>query len=241
MDGTRMKNYWNKWNRQDGAATILEYTIILPICLFVIVFIYMIGYFLNQQANLDAAVTRGVTVAIKVYNDPNAEQVMDMGTDAGSTQVGYKKKTSDFANLERDPYRYLNNGYKYDEMKSLIEAKIRNCIKTNQLPIIDSRVDEVEINFPEKNKVSGIINKKLTVNVTQKFQMPFLPTFMGKNGKGPVMELNSTATVTVVNPTEFVRNVDFADDTIKRFTGVDITKKMTSLFEKVTSFLDATK
>ena len=237
-----MKDFWNRWKREEaGAATVVEYSIVLPLCLFVIVCIFMMGYFLNQQANLDAAVNRGVTIAVKLYNDPNAEKIMDMGTSRGSSLVGYKRKNVDFSNLERDPYRYLNNGYKYDEMKSMIEAKIRNCIEMNQLPIIDSRVDEIEINFPEKRGVSGIINKNLTVNVTQDFQLPFLPAFLGKNGKGPVITLESTATITVINPTEFVRNVDFAADTVERFLGVDITEKMTTLFDKVTSFLETTK
>lgn len=235
-----MKEYWNKIkNTQDGAATVVEYSIILPICLFVIVFIFMIGYFLNQQANLDAAVRRGVTVAIKIYNDPNAEKIMEMGTEQGSNLVGYKRKIDKFEDLESDPYRYWNNNYKQDTMKTLIEKKIKNCIQKNQMEIIDSRVDGIEIIFPEE--MSGIINKRLTVNVTQDFQMPFLPTFLGKNGKGPVMKLTSTATVTVTNPTEFVRNIDFAADVIERFTDVDITEKITAMFDKVTSFFNSTK
>lgn len=237
-----MKKGWDKLkNGQEGASTFIEYSIILPLCLFVLVFIFMIGYFLNQQANLDASVNRGIMVATKIYNDPNAEKVMDMGTDSGSTLVGYKRKTSDFSGFESDPYRYLNNKYKYDTMKNMIESKIRNCIEMNQLAAIDSRLGNVEINFPENNRVSGVINKSLTVNVTQEFYMPFLPTFLGKNGKGPVVKLESTATVTISNPTEFVRNVDFAVDVVERFTGVEITDKMTELFGKVTNFLSATE
>lgn len=227
-------------SEERAAASIVEYTIVLPICLFVLVFIFMVGYYLNQQAVLEAAVDRGVLAAQKIYNDPNADKLLDMGDKKKSTLIGFKRKANVYTDgtFEYDPYRYLNNNYKSDQIKSVVLARVNNAILDTQLVNINERVQNLKI---ECSDVSGIINKELTVTAKQEFIMPLLPTLFDKLNNGNIFTIQASSKVVIMNPTEFIRNTDFVVDTIERYVGTDITEKMSEIFGKITSFFQKTK
>ena len=184
---------------------------------------------LNQQANLDAATNRGVLVAQKIYCDPNVDTVMNLGTDKGTTQVGFRTKPDGFssgANFKSDPYRYLGSNYKYDTISSLV-------IETSQLLGVSERVSKIEVDMPDE--FSGFIIQKLSVKVTQQFHNPFLPTIVNRNVP-TLFTMESCASASVMNSSEFVRNTNLVNDLIEKTTGSDVGSKISDMIGKATAF-----
>ena len=162
----RIKFFLDKLKSEKAASSIVEYSIVLPICLVIFAMLFMIGYMLNQQANLDAATNRGVLVAQKVYSDPNVDSVMDLAVNPKPMQVGFTKKPGGFsfnANYKCDPYRYLGSGYRYDTIAALVKLKVMNCIQVNQIVGVGDRVSTVNVEMP--NEFSGFIMKKMSLEL----------------------------------------------------------------------------
>ena len=231
-----MKKWILRLKEERASATIVEYTIILPICLTVLLFLMIVAFYMNQRALLDAAVERGVLDAQKIFSDPYALEVM-VFSEGGHDAPGYAMKgTISWDNIESDPYRFLNNKYNYntiiDHVKNKIEKTIRDCSLIDD----DAWFKDLRI---ECSKVEGFFSKSITVTVRQKFDMPFMPLIMRENDVFDV-EMMSSASMPIVCPAEFVRNIDFVTDTIERVTNVDITEKITGFFDKIRNFFENT-
>lgn len=233
----KFKLLLHKLNSERAASSIVEYSVVLPICLFIFGLLFMAGYMLNQQANLDAATNRGVLVAQKIYCDPNVDTVLNLGTDNGSKQVGFRKKEAGFADgadFISDPYRYLGSDYKYDSIASLVKTKVLNCIEVGQILGVSDRVSQVEVEMPDE--FSGFIMQKISIKVTQQFNNPFLPTLISRNTP-TLFKMESCASASVMNSTEFVRNTNLVNDIVERNAGSDINGKISEMIEKASSFL----
>ena len=225
---------------EKAAAAIVEYSIILPICLFLFGFLFLSGYYLNQRAVLDSAVNRGVVLAQKIYCDPNADAILDMGLSDNYYRSGYRLISGGFSadtNFKSDPYRYLGSNYKYNEIATIIERKVRGSVKTSQLITLESRVSDLNVDLPKS--FSGFISYKVTVSASQNFYNPFLPRLVKKNAK-PLLTLESSATAAVMNSSEFVRNVNMVDDVIEKFTGSNIGSKLHDMVSKISTFISKT-
>lgn len=223
--------------RQGGASSIVEYSIILPICMFVLVFIFMVGYYLNQQALLDAAVNRGVLIAQKVYSDPNSSEVMLYGEQEGDSFVGFKKQSSVFSGkqLKSDPYRFFDKEYRETEIQSLIKNKVINIIRNGELAVVGNRVNEPKVYVTD---ITGTISRKMTVTASQEMHIPVISILIGKENSAKMFTITSTASVNINHPTEFVRNAEFVSDTLERFGAEKLISKITGMFDKVKSFID---
>lgn len=221
---------------EKASASIVEYTIVLPICLLVIGFLFVAAYFMNERALLDAAVERGVLDAQKIFADPNSSDVMDFSP-GGYEKPGYSvKKKINWANIESDPYRFLNNKYNYGKLSQKVTDKIKKTVEDCGLANDGEWFDNAKI---ECSKVEGFLSKSITVTVRQKFDMPFIPLIMKDSSLFDV-EITSSASMPIVCPTEFLRNVDFVSDTIERYTEVNIADKIKGFFDKITNFFDNT-
>ena len=232
----RFKILLHKFKSERAASSIGEYSVVLPICLFIFGLLFMAGYMLNQQANLDAATNRGVLVAQKIYCDPNVDAVMNLGTDKGAMQVGFRTKPDGFssgANFKSDPYRYLGSNYKYDTISSLVKTKVLNCIEASQLLGVSERVSKIEVDMPDD--FSGFIVQKLAVKVTQQFHNPFLPTIVNRNVP-TLFTMESCASASVMNSSEFVRNTNLVNDLIEKTTGSDVGSKIADMIGKASDF-----
>lgn len=221
---------------EKGAASIVEYAIVLPICLFMLVFIFFIGYYLNQCALLDAAVNRGVLIAQKIYTDPNSEEVMMYGDGMDDTFVGFKKRDSVFesGDLESDPYRFFDQDYKEDTIKTKIENKVKSIIANGQLLMLEGRVNDIKVNVSD---ISGVISRKISVSASQKMYIPVISILLSDDSYEKYFTIQATASANISNTTEFVRNSDFVYDTFIRFGGGDIVNKIKNIFDKITSFI----
>lgn len=231
-----MKKWFLQMKSERASATIVEYTIVLPICFFVIGFLFVVAYFMNQRALLDAAVERGVLDAQKIFADPNSGVVMDFSP-GGYEDPGYSLKGAiNWNSIESDPYRFFNNKYNYDDITKSVTNKVEKTIEDCRLSDPGTWFEGAKI---ECSKVEGLISKSITVTVRQKFNMPFIPQIM-KNEDLFNVEMTSSASMPIVCPTDFVRNIDFVTDTIERFSGVDIAEKIKGFFDKITNFFENT-
>ncbi|MDD5923180.1 MAG: hypothetical protein PUC88_00115 [Clostridia bacterium] len=227
-------------NDERASASIVEYSIILPICLFLLALLFLAGMYLNQKAVLDASVNRGVVLAQKIYCDNNADRLMNLGLTDGSTQVGVSVDSSKFLNadnLDSEPYRYLKFGSRFDEVYSVIEKKISNSIKASQLIQNDVRLSDLQVDIPEEFK--GFVMYKMTVSVKQEFHNPFVPKLLGKS-TNPWLKMSSSATATVMSTTEYMRNVDMLNDILGRYTGNSCDKWVKNMLSRLTGFMNKT-
>lgn len=231
-----MKKWMLHLKEERASATLVEYTIVLPICLFVIGFLFVVAYFMNQRALLDAAVERGVIDAQKIFSDPNSD-VFIKYTDGDSPNAGYELVNDPkFSNMESDPYRFLNNGYNYDFITDTVKKKVKKIIDRNKISDYGTWFTEPEV---ECSKVTGFISKSITVTVRQDFYMPLIPLIMRKDGMFDV-EMVASAKMPIMCSPEFIRNTDFIMDTIERATGVDIYDKVVGFFDKIKGFFKNT-
>ena len=220
-----------------GSASIIEYSMILPICFIVILFIFIVGFFLNQRALLDSAANRSILIAQKVYADPKYTKLVSMDFDADEDMLGIKDLDNSFnRRFKNDPYRFLSNKYKEDEMNTLTSKKVESIVKSNQLFVLDNRVGKLTVH---PLKVEGIIPKKATLVLQQRFYVPLL---LGHLSIDSGVDMYAKASITIVSPPELIRNTDLVIDTIEDITGKDdITGSLIRMFDKVSRFFEKTK
>lgn len=226
--------FWKKLTSEDqGAATIVEYSIVLPICLFIILFLFMTGFFLHQAAVLDAAAERGIIIAQKIYSDPNAEKVINFSETTNGKTVGYRKKsaTINSSNFTSDPYRYWDNNYNSNSIKSNIEKKVKAVVESSQLLVSDQYLSKPRVTY---NGVSGIFFKTASVEITQSFSL--FPSLMNLFDLEPTITLRGYASMKIDSQTEFIRNVDFVCDILDRFKVGEYIKQIQVVFSKISDF-----
>lgn len=217
--------------KERGAATILEYAIVLPICLLIILFLFTVGFFLNQQALLDSAAERGILLVQKMYTDANADEVLDMKSGTGFYEAGYQKRAGNQNSYDYDPYRFWGGDYKSEEIGKLVEARVEAIVKAGQSDYIALFLSEPEASYQNNG---GLISKNVEVTVTQEFRLfPGLTKLLwGPEKTG----ISGHASMHVISQTEFVRNVDFISDVLHRFPAVDQTlKRISGALDKITS------
>ncbi len=227
-------NYLRRLKTEEqGAGTIVEYSIVLPICLFLILILFIVGFFLHQASVLDAAAERGILIAQKIYTDPNSEQVIDYRATTKGTVVGYRRKGDKIKtnNFESDPYRYWNNGYNSDSIKNNVENKVSNVVESSQLFVSEKFLGRPKVTY---NGVSGLLFKSASVEVTQTFSM--LPSLMNVFGLEPKLTLRGYASMRIDSQTEFIRNVDFVCDLLDRFKVGKYIDQIQLVFSKITDF-----
>jgi hypothetical protein len=217
---------------ENGAASIVEYSIVLPLCLVVLLFIFFVGYVLNQRALLDSAAHRGVLLAQQFYADPNYDVIVDLGLAAGDSDYAGHKERHEFKDIgfENDPYRFLSKSYHEDLIQTRMEEKIEHVVSRNQLFLLDDRLTDIDVDIPG---MEGFLNKSAEVEITQDF---YLPLLLGHVKLEPVYTMTAKSRVTVTTPAEFVRNTDFVVDIIEDVTGTDVTEKLVTFFTKITDF-----
>lgn len=231
-----MKTKLDKILEEKGSASIVEYSIVLPICLIVLLFIFTVGYMLNQRAVLDAAATRAILIAQKVYADPKYSEIILLdGSSEEKDIVGYKDRDTLNKKIESDPYRYFFNNYKSDMISNLIEKKVLDIVKKNQLVQLDPRVSEVTVTVPS---IEGILWKKASVVVKQDYYVPIL---LGHLKIYSGIQMVSKASVAIVSPAELLRNVDFVVDIVEDVSGNDVTQTLVDFFGKISSFFKESK
>ena len=218
--------------QERGDANIIEYTIVLPICLLVFFFLFMIGYMLNQYALLESAAERGLMIAQKSFSDPNAEKMMSYDGLAAPSTAGFTAVGSpDYDSFTSDPYRFFNAQYKNATIKPLVENAVLDIISQNQL-MGDTFLGTTTAEY---SMTGGTLSKTATVTVEQEFRpLKMIASILHLNSG--VYTLKGEARMGISCQTEFIRNTDFVLDLALRFGISTYAEKISGFFDKITNF-----
>lgn len=223
------------WRSEFGASSIVEYSIVMPLCLFVIFFIFMLGFYLQHVAIVESACERGLMVAMKMYNDPASDSIYDFSSGTASEKSGFGGAGGSFDSMTTNPYRYWSKNYRSGEIKSAVEKYVKGAISASQLQITQKWTGTPRVTYSSSG---GILGTSATITVTQEYTLiPIVSShLLGKT----TTTISSSAKMNVVNQTEFIRNADFVCDLLGEFKAVEnVVTKISNALDKVTSFFTA--
>ena len=211
---------------EKGAATLIEYTIVLPIVLAIVMLLLFVGFTMHQKAVMEAATERAAIYISRTITDPSYQNIVS--TDGSSDSNDISSATITQESIVNAPYRYLfaGSGQITDS-----ELSVADLIKKNQI-FIDTDPD-VSV-----RKDAGIFTK-VTVTATQEFAIPnILPGL----DLPPFMTIETESVVYVNEPAEFIRNADFVIDAVTDIAEkTGIVDKINTVISKVTFFKSKVK
>ena len=219
------------FQNDDGAASIVEYAIVLPLCFFVIMFIYLVGFFLTEKAVVESAGQRGVLVAMKMYNDPSSELIYDYSYGTDNKTAGFGETASTFDKMNKDPYRYWSKSYRQGEISSSVSSYVTQAISKSQLKIVKRWAGDPAVTYTPSG---GLLGNNICVSVEQEYQL--LPIIFKRLLGIGTTTLKVDCYMNVINQTEFIRNTDFVCDLIELAGGGEIIAKVQGVLDSITKF-----
>lgn len=218
-----------------GAAAIVEYTVVLPLCLFVVMFLLVAGYFLNERAVLDAAAHRSILIAQRYYSDPKFTVLADISADPAQDYVGYKRSTRGMQEIENDPYRFLKGSGSLEKMiQSAITDKAVSTIQTNRMFPFGDYLEEITETNVHVSGLEGILTKSITVTITEEYKFP---AFLRMLGFQDTYVMQGVATTTVSAEPEVIRNIDMVIEIMEDFNADSFLEKVQGFFRKIGNFV----
>jgi hypothetical protein len=204
---------------EKGAATLLEYTIVLPIAFAIVFMLIFVGFTMHQKAVMEAATQRSAIYVARTITDPSYEKIVS--TDGTKDANDILSATITNESIVNAPYRYLFTG---SGSISDSELSVADLIAKNQI-FIDT-APNVTV-----NKEAGIFTK-VVVTATQEYEIPKLINGLDLPS---ILTIETQSVVYVNQPAEFIRNADYITDIVVDVTG-PIVDKITSVVSKIKFF-----
>lgn len=205
--GKIMKDLILKLKKEDGAAEIIEMTLIFPFVVVILGFLIYVGCYIFNCVTVYNDVQRVAVVASRVDAYPGYDQLYDLGKNELPNQVDFKSdvdlgvtKINDIMGVHA-PYR--NWGNYLDKSKTVNLDDALKTIISKQSLVSNSNIS---CNISETNNV---ISKTVTVNVKQQFTMPGFLKYIGVTE--PTI-LDVTVQAASQDNSEFIRNTDLVAD-----------------------------
>lgn len=240
MKGRKQRKQMKKFlSEENGAASIVEYSIVLPLCLVAVMFLFLVAYFLNERAVLDAAAHRSVLVAEKLYFDPKFKVMTDLDyVNMTEDYVGYKKKYESFndtgvqGNIEAEQYRFFLGGSSFKEYaEQCVKQKALSCVANNQLFPLGDRVQNLQV---ETVEITSGTFKKVSITITEEYHMPKLVKLIGLD---TAYKMQVSATTGLSAEPELIRNIDLVLEIMEDFNVDDYLENFKTVLEKVSNFV----
>jgi hypothetical protein len=227
------KLYCDKKRRfEEGSASILEYTIVLPLCMLVVSAMIFLGLYLCRYAILDSAADRAVLIIRKMYADANYLEIADPGLGEGDADhLGIKARRELYGLCGCEPYRFLAGAYNREHAMRCVEGKLRIILGSAAFPGMVPDLSGTDISIVEK---TGLFGKEAVITVRQEIM---LPGILGKLAGKPLAVMQVTSAALLSCPQEMIRNTDFVLDITESFTGIDVRDKIGSVLSRAGSFL----
>ena len=202
---------------EEGAATIVEYGIVFPLVVMIVLLLIVLGNMTYDKALLESAAERGALYASKVVADPNYGNEEIFPRKSNLNEID--EITMGDATFETKPYRYLFG--LIDPPEVAIEGDIEDIVRKGQL----MRSETVHADV----KVRPGFSYKVVVTVNEEFEIPGMFSLLGVP---PYATVSAHSEVYVNEPAEFIRNVDYASELVKKVadaTGVtEMLNKLTA-------------
>lgn len=202
---------------ESGSATILEYAIVLPIVITIILSMLYIGFVMYQNALLEAASAKVVLYYTKTASNPNYAAFVTMDTHKEQNEIASIQIRS--SQVRQDPYRYI-----FQKNGQLTEAEewLYAYFSQNQF-------------FFQVRPILSVQQKgnRLTAELQAEYTIPVVWLDLGL----PVLTLKAKKTAFVSDPAELIRNSDFAIDIVgelwEKFQGSAAGQKLMGLYETI--------
>ncbi len=207
-----------------GAGTIIEYTIVLPIVMAVIMVLLFTGYIIHDRATMEASAERVALYIAKTIADTNYETFVDNG-DFTASEIDSISISPD--RIENDPYRYLFGAFANIDSHSYARS-VEAMVHSNQFIHNDTVKAAVSL--------EGLIFRKVKIVVTERYEMP---TFLASLNI-PICTIRTEAVAYINEPAEFVRNADLTFELIRKVAdATGITEKLSELKSKISFFTNS--
>ena len=212
---------------QNGAASVVEATLIYPIVIMTVVLMIYIGVYMLETSLLKdmagkTAVMSGRTISFPGYNElgdiysgqPDFAW-SDDGPSIGQINNAYNKSV---------PYRYIILGD--------ADSRFRNAAEKFASELVFSS-DSPECTIDVKRHV---LSRRIIVNIKKKVSMPQIFKYLRINDN---YNINVSASAITYDPAEFIRNTDitvnFAGYLAEKFNFSD---KLSSVCKKLSGFIE---
>lgn len=213
------------WKKEAGAATMLEYAIVLPIVLGAVLLLVFLGFSMHQKAVMEAACQRIAVYAARAYADPSYNNIATPDYAHDSNEI--KSATITNESIVNKPYRYI---FGSSENMTDLESALADLIRHNQ--IFTDSTPSVSV-VPKK----GIFTK-VQVTASQEFSIPkvfgiTLP---------PLLSIHTNCTMYATEPAELIRNSDLMIDAVTKLAEkLGITAWLNQLKSKIDFFRNKVK
>ena len=186
-----------KSNSETGVSTIVEATVILPLCLIVIMALYSTSLYVCQRANLQASLED----ALVYYKNEETDTYVTATSQAYSRSDAVTASRFDIGfDGRKFPYRLLWMKFQKNDggFESLFRQMYRYSFFTS--------ADHVTVTTTPRNY---LIYKEISATAEETFT---LPIDFSAIGLPSTLTVNASAKVVVADGDEFVRNTDFVVD-----------------------------
>jgi len=208
----------------EQGSLILEATFVFPIMFVVIFFLLIMGNIYYQKCRVQRYTVTMAADAAANCADPLLSSV----TDGGVNSIGFNE-------VDLKPYRYIPlvaSGYMdeiAEDAKEGLETDVNNLhdgFFLGMHPTSVSATPDPDMKF---------VYSKLKLNVDYQIKMPIRLLFTDHDF---VVDMSSTIDVPVSDVPEFIRNVDYVDDLVQKYTGAEggIATPMNKIKEKIKQF-----
>lgn len=205
--------------KEKGAATILEYAIVLPIVLLIVCMLVFLGYAMHQKAVMEAATQRAAIYISRTLVDPSYETIVKTSDTQDVNDILSAEITQQ--SIKNKPYRYLLMG--------------RGCLPNSE----ESVADLIEMNqvfIDKRPNVSVVLEpgvfSKVVVSATQEFEFPQIGPDLSLPS---IVTIESESVIYINQPAEFIRNADYIIDTVSKIKDA-ISEEINSIFSKIKFF-----
>ena len=205
--------------KEKGAATLLEYTIVLPIVFTIVFMLIFVGFTMHQKAVMEAATQRSAIYVAKTITDPSYENIVLSDGSQDANDILSASITQD--SIVTAPYRYLfsGNGNIPDSELGVSDLIAKNQIFIDTAPSVTVK------------KETGIFTKVI-VTATQEYKVPELIPGLDLPS---ILTIETQSVVYVNQPAEFIRNADYITDIVVKETE-PLVDKLTSVISKIKFF-----
>lgn len=215
-----MNNFLKKEN---GDATIVEATLLLPFCIIIIIALFYASIFVCQRANLQANLQTTLIYYKNTYSDNyiDASQHFSYSVSNDTNKVG----SSFTAPIPHNPYDFVK---KMEFDKESFKKAFRSMYKN----MFFDDGSNIEITVDTKNY---IVYKSLTATAEQTVVPAINIAMVGASNK---LTIKTTATAVVTDSDDMIRNIDFVVDI---FNQTSLGKKAAELVDKGKDYCDKFK
>lgn len=202
----KKKVFIEKIKRENGASTIIEATLIMPLVIMVLGFLIYTGCYIVQGVSMYSYAQRMAVEAARLVVYPGyGKELGYMTKDVDFVSIESGKIKNLFGKYDSNPYRYFSpQGSMTGEDETNMETTLKEMV--NSTAFVASEGTECDVVV--KNYV---FNQKVTVTVTKKITTPGLLKYLGI--PEDTLDIKVQAVAVASDPAEFIRNTDLVVDT----------------------------